>query len=49
MQRKSNDIYWIFAEDGIEEKIYKKVLDKKSYTLNVFKKDFKTKNKLTLF
>jgi hypothetical protein len=41
MQRKSNDVYWIFAEDGIEEKIYKKVLDKKSYTLSVFKKDFK--------
>ena len=41
MQRKSNDVYWIFAEDGIEEKIYRKVLDKKSYTLNVFKKDFK--------
>ena len=41
MQRKSNDVYWMFSEDGIEEKIYKKVLDKKSYTLSVFKKDFK--------
>tara|TARA_R110002020_G_scaffold334555_2_gene549787 strand:+ start:5418 stop:6677 length:1260 start_codon:yes stop_codon:yes gene_type:complete len=40
MQRKSNDIYWIFSEDGIEEKIYKQVLAKKSYTLNVFKKDY---------
>ena len=41
MQRKSNDVYWLFAEDGIEEKIYQKVLDKKNYTLSVFKKDFK--------
>ena len=40
MQRKSNDIFWVFAENGIEEKIYTKVLQKKSYTLNVFKKDF---------
>ena len=40
MQRKSNDVFWVFSEDGIEEKIYTKVLQKKSYTLNVFKKDF---------
>lgn len=40
MQRKSNDVFWVFAENGIEEKIYTKVLQKKSYTLNVFKKDF---------
>lgn len=41
MQRKSNDVYWLFSEGGIEEKIYQKVLDKKNYTLSVFKKDFK--------
>lgn len=40
MQRKSNDVFWIFSENGIEEKIYKNVLNKKSYTLSVFKKDF---------
>ena len=40
IQRKSNDVFWVFAENGIEEKIYTKVLQKKSYTLNVFKKDF---------
>lgn len=40
MQRKTNDVYWIFSENGIEEKIYDNVLKKKSYTLNVFKKDF---------
>jgi hypothetical protein len=34
-------IYWIFAEDGIEHKIYKAVMEKKDYTLEHFKKDFK--------
>jgi SNF2-related domain len=40
MERKSNDIYWIFAENGIEEKIYKRVLQKLDYTYDNFKKDF---------
>jgi hypothetical protein len=40
MQRKTNDVFWIFSEGGIEEKIYKTVLEKKAYTLSVFKKDF---------
>jgi hypothetical protein len=40
MQRKSNDVYWVFAKGGIEEKIYKTVLNKKNYTLSIFKKDF---------
>lgn len=40
MERKSNDVYWIFSENGIEEKIYKSVQDKKSYTTNLFKKDY---------
>lgn len=40
MQRKSNDIYWIFSEGGIEEKIYKAVQGKKSYTSTLFKKDY---------
>jgi len=39
MDRKSNEVFWIFAQNGIEEKIYKKVLQKKSYTTSVFKKD----------
>ena len=43
MDRKSNDVYWIFAENGIEEKIYKTVLKKKDYTLDCFKKDFNLK------
>ena len=40
MNRKSNDIYWIFAKNGIEEKIYKQVQNKKNYTLNNFKQDY---------
>lgn len=40
MQRKSNDVYWIFAEGGIEEKIYKAVQSKKNYTTSIYKKDY---------
>jgi hypothetical protein len=40
MQRKSNDIYWIFSEGGIEEKIYKQVMNKKNFTTSVFKKQY---------
>lgn len=43
MERKKNDIFWIFAKRGIESKIYKTVLAKKDYTLNLFKKDFNIK------
>jgi hypothetical protein len=37
--RLENDVYWVFAEGGIEDSIYKAVLDKKDYTVNHFKKD----------
>lgn len=33
-------LYWIFAKDGIEHKIYKRVLNKEDYTISYFKKDF---------
>ena len=36
---KKNNVYWIFAEKGIEDKIYKAVSKKKDYTLRHFKKD----------
>ena len=36
---KVSDVYWIFAERGIETKIYKTVTKKKDYTLRHFKKD----------
>lgn len=39
MDRLENNVYWIFAEGGIEEKIYKVVQGKKPYTVSHFKKD----------
>jgi hypothetical protein len=40
MQRKSNDVYFIFSNYGIEEKIYRTVQLKKDYTNEIFKRDF---------
>jgi hypothetical protein len=34
----ANDVYWIFAKDGIEKDIYKAVTKKKDFTLEHFKK-----------
>lgn len=41
-ERLENTLYWIFSKGGIEEKIYKTVLNKKDFTLNVFKKHYGT-------
>jgi hypothetical protein len=38
MDRLENNVYWIFAEGGIEEKIYKVVQGKKNFTISHFKK-----------
>jgi hypothetical protein len=38
---KAAKVYWIFSEGGIESKIYQAVQNKKDYTLNYFKKDYK--------
>lgn len=40
MERKTNEVFWIFSKGGIESSIYKSVINKKDYTLNVFKKDY---------
>tara|TARA_R110001599_G_scaffold347907_1_gene574633 strand:+ start:157 stop:1386 length:1230 start_codon:yes stop_codon:yes gene_type:complete len=40
MDRQANDVYWVFARKGIEAKIYKNVINKKDYTLSMFKRDF---------
>ena len=37
---KPAKVYWVFAKDGIEVKIYERVKDKKDYTLHHFKRDF---------
>ena len=31
-ERMENEVFWIFSKGGLEDKIYKKVLDKKSFT-----------------
>ena len=38
IDRKENSVYWIFAKNGIEYKIYDSVLKKKNFTLDIFKK-----------
>jgi hypothetical protein len=43
MERKENDIYWIFSNGGIEEKIYSSVIAKKDYNLRIFRKDYNIK------
>jgi hypothetical protein len=40
MERKNNDVFWIFSRNGIEEKIYKSVQNKKDYNLKIFKQDY---------
>lgn len=40
MERLQNDVYWVFSNKGIEQKIYNTVSNKKDYTLSHFKKDF---------
>jgi len=40
MDRKENNVFWIFAKEGIENHIYKSIMNKKNYTLSQFKKDY---------
>ena len=44
MDRLTNKVYWIFSENGIEDKIYKAVMSKKDYTTKLFIDDFRIKN-----
>jgi hypothetical protein len=39
-REKESKIHWIFAHNGIEDKIYKAVMEKKHYTLQHFKRDY---------
>jgi len=41
--RLENTLFWIFSKNGIEQKIYKTVLLKKDFTLNIFKKNYEFK------
>lgn len=47
MDRLKNNVFWIFAKDGIEEKIYKTVLKKKDYTTKLFNNEFPNQAKAT--
>jgi len=38
-ERADSEIFWIFSQDGIEDRIYAAVSKKKSYTLSHFRKD----------
>ncbi len=38
-ERKENNVFWIFGKNTIEQQIYKRVLAKKPYTLDNFKKE----------
>lgn len=40
MERKTNDIFWVFSKGGIENYIYKSVMNKKDFTLSVFRKEY---------
>ena len=40
---KENVVYWIFSEGGIEEQIYQSVMNKRDYTLSMFRRDFEIK------
>lgn len=37
---KTTELHWLMSEDGIEEKIYRRVINKQSYTISYFKEDF---------
>lgn len=39
-REKESKIYYLFADNGIEDKIHKAVMNKKDYTLNHFKQDY---------
>lgn len=39
---RTAEVHWVFAKNGIEDRIYKAVSNKKNYTLSYFKKDEKT-------
>lgn len=42
---RTAEVHWVFAKDGIEDRIYKAVSNKKNYTLSYFKKDEKNLDK----
>ena len=41
--RKENNVFWIFSKNGIESKIYQRVMKKLDYTSSTFKNDYNVK------
>ena len=39
IDRKSNDVVWLFSKNGLEDKVYDAVKGKRKYTTELFKKD----------
>src|ERR1044072_4024947 len=42
-RQKESIIYWIFSEGGVEEKVYRQVINKKDFTLSYFMKEYQIK------
>jgi hypothetical protein len=40
MNRKQNNVFWIFSKNGIEQKIYNRVQKKLDYTNEIFKREY---------
>lgn len=40
MERLFNEVFYVFTEGGIEDKIWKSLMQKKSYTVNQFERDY---------
>ena len=43
--RKNTKVFWLMSKNGIEDKIYKSVCKKKTYTISHFNQDYKLNNK----
>jgi hypothetical protein len=51
LDRKENQIFWLFSKDNgktksIERMVYKSLMNKKDFTLNLYKKDFGISDKI---
>jgi hypothetical protein len=51
LDRKENQIFWLFSKDNgktksIERMVYKSLMNKKDFTLDLYKKDFGISDKI---
>lgn len=45
--RKENNVFWVFSKNGLEHKIYQRVMKKLDYTSSNFKKDYNVRTNYT--